>query len=553
MFRLCLIYLFSLTLLVAQDENGVSPNSALSDDETTPPIAAKNNQEESVEILDNILEQIQSLESPSSALELDSDENTAALERLRLKFNELVVGKESLNYFSEEQAETSIQQELVEIFDPLIGEVKSATATSREKDALRNQIELLLQRKEAIDVALNRIRQLLITARANKSQNNTELVAKLEALEKVWASRKEQAQLEYESAKIQLEEKAANSSNAVETASRTIAKFFKTRGLHLLIGIISAIAVFCLLHYGYRYLTKYSPTHNKEELHGTSKFLDGVMHLLTLFLTCFTLLLAFFLCDDWVLLSASLLVFIGIIWALKDKLAELTEEIRLILNIGAVREGERIYYEGLSWQVEKIRAYSRIVNPELDGGRMRIPISSMVGLRSRPCNNKERYFPTSTNDWVILADETFGKVVRQTPNHIELIKLGGSRKTYLTQDFLALSPENLSIAQFRITSSFGVDYKHQSTVTTEITEQLQTFIKKRLVEEMDHKDQLKKLNVEFANAGASSLDFVILADFSSAVAPQYNILKRKVQRLAVEACNEYGWEIPFNQLTIHQV
>jgi hypothetical protein len=47
------------------------------------------------------------------------------------------------------------------------------------------------------------------------------------------------------------------------------------------------------------------------------------------------------------------------------------------------------------------------------------------------------------------------------------------------------------------------------------------------------------------------LDFEIIADFSGKVAQYYNVLARAIQSIAVDACNKYGWVIPFTQLTLH--
>ena len=60
------------------------------------------------------------------------------------------------------------------------------------------------------------------------------------------------------------------------------------------------------------------------------------------------------------------------------------------------------------------------------------------------------------------------------------------------------------------------------------------------------------LRVEFANASASSLDIVIIADFKGSQAPIYNRLRRSIQRWCVDACTENDWEIPFAQMVIHQ-
>lgn len=75
-------------------------------------------------------------------------------------------------------------------------------------------------------------------------------------------------------------------------------------------------------------------------------------------------------------------------------------------------------------------------------------------LHSRPNGERELWFPTDENDWVILSDGTYGKVVQQTPDYVHLVKLGGSRKIIPTADFLSLHPENIS-RNFRLTVVFG--------------------------------------------------------------------------------------------------
>jgi len=64
-------------------------------------------------------------------------------------------------------------------------------------------------------------------------------------------------------------------------------------------------------------------------------------------------------------------------------------------------------------------------------------------------------------------------------------------------------------------------------------------------------EDLVNLKVEFKSAGSSSLDLEILADFSGRAAARHEVLSRALQRIAVDACNRYGWVIPFTQLTVH--
>ena len=62
---------------------------------------------------------------------------------------------------------------------------------------------------------------------------------------------------------------------------------------------------------------------------------------------------------------------------------------------------------------------------------------------------------------------------------------------------------------------------------------------------------LLNLRVEFESAGDSSLNIVVIADFSGQLADVYNRLRRSIQRWCVDAAAEFNWDIPFPQLTVH--
>lgn len=64
--------------------------------------------------------------------------------------------------------------------------------------------------------------------------------------------------------------------------------------------------------------------------------------------------------------------------------------------------------------------------------------------------------------------------------------------------------------------------------------------------------ETQQKTLEFAEAGASSLDLVVIADFKGSQAPIYNRLKRSIQRWCVDAASQYNWDIPFPQLTVHR-
>ena len=114
--------------------------------------------------------------------------------------------------------------------------------------------------------------------------------------------------------------------------------------------------------------------------------------------------------------------------------------------------------------------------------------------------------------------------------YVRLVLLGGSRKTYLTEEFLRKNPNNIS-TNFRLRVTFGIDYQHQKISTHGIPEKLEEALKAELTRDGYGRDIIN-LVAEFKEAGASSLDFEIIADFSGKVAQYHNVLARAIQRIA---------------------
>ena len=92
---------------------------------------------------------------------------------------------------------------------------------------------------------------------------------------------------------------------------------------------------------------------------------------------------------DWVLMGFSLVVLAGLALAARTGLPRFYEQGRLLLNLGDVREGERVIYRGLPWNVETLSFYTTLVNPALTGGEVRLPLIQLPGMNSRPADRSE--------------------------------------------------------------------------------------------------------------------------------------------------------------------
>ena len=200
--------------------------------------------------------------------------------------------------------------------------------------------------------------------------------------------------------------------------------------------------------------------------------------------------------------------------------------------------------------MQKVNIYTSLINPALEGGKIRLPMRDLISLHSRPNGEDELWFPCRKDDWVLLSDDTFGKVLQQTPDYVHIVKLGGTRKVIPTAEFLSLHPANFS-KNFRLEVPFGIDYSHQEIAISKVPKILEVTVQRALIEKID-KELLLSVKVFFTSAAASSLDYRIVVDLDGDLAPRRNALKDLISATCVEACNQHGWVIPFTQITVHQ-
>jgi hypothetical protein len=281
----------------------------------------------------------------------------------------------------------------------------------------------------------------------------------------------------------------------------------------------------------------------------TRLFLLGY-RMLAVLLAALVFLMVLFAAGDLVLFALALVVLLALLLSFRVYLPRYIAEARLFLNVGEVRESERLIYDGVPWRVEALGWYSRLVNPELENGELRVPIAELVGKVSRPVPNEEPWFPCRAGEYVLLGDDTFGLVERQTPEIVQL-KVRGNSVIYATTDFLAAQPRSLSRGSFVAFATFGIDYRHQPIATTEVAPVLRQGVVDTLADS-PVADLVTDILVEFKEAGASSLDYLIVLTLDGAAAPYYFKLGRLIQTACVDVCNARGWVIPFNQLTVHQ-
>ncbi len=436
----------------------------------------------------------------------------------------------------------NLQRELFALLEPALKEMKHATSDVRLKSQIREKILYYEQRIPVLKEALKNISVL------NRANKNKEIRAELIKMNKAWAKQRVFVESELQAKRLQLEKLESQEATLKGNTESFFKDFFQRRGWTLIQAFLAVIGVLILLRL-IRFILAYTLKGYRAEHRGVQfRIIDIALRFATFLFLIIAPMIIFYLEEDWVLFSLGILLLIGMAWTLRQAIPRYWGQLELFLNVGPVREGERLMLDGIPWRVKHINMYSILENPVAELSQ-RVDIDDLVDMRSRPVDDSEPWFPCKRGDWVILKDGVRGKIIGISIEMVQLIQRGGAVYTYNMSEFLALSPKNLS-KSFRIKETIGISYAHQKESTSSIVETLKQAINKRAIDE-GYEEIVQSIQVEFQQANESSLDLVIIADFKGSSADIYNRLRRSIQRWSVDTCSENNWEIPFPQMTLH--
>lgn len=464
----------------------------------------------------------------------------AQIDLVTARIEQLATGVETSDYDLSKRSEFDLQSELQQLVEPFISIMKSATEEARTIERLRRVAQTAQTQADVARRAANGVQGLLGSAQDPESR------ARLQELLNDWQE-KERAAIDLAvSTERQLQTKLNEQGSAAESSGAAIREFLNTRGRNLLFGLLAFGAVFIVMRFAGQAM---GATLRKGRRRSFGRRLFQLVYTLLKGVLSFVAMLAVFnALNDWLLFGLGILVLLAILWFALKTLPSLVEQGTLLLNLGAVQEGERIMFNGIPFLVEKLDFYSDLVNPKLRGGHFTIPVSELAGFHSRPVAEDEVWFPCEEGNVVILEDERWGRVTFQSPEAVVMVDDGGSRHTFEAPAFLALTPRNMSDG-YRTECEFGVDYKHQEIATTQIPRIMAQEVRKD-IEAKFGAEKVRNVAVEFISAGDSSLLYEVEADMTGEADWQWEEVKFALAQFATDSCTRNGWNIPFPHITV---
>lgn len=441
-----------------------------------------------------------------------------------------------------DEAEPDWRDDVALIAQPVLDALKDLTEKPRRLNEIATAVTELGRDIERSDQALVALAPTLEAARDEGVRKS------LEGATKRWTKRQEEATVALEVARARAAALRGERSLGAG-AFTSLVDFAGGRGLTIALALATALGVRKLMRLLPPLVRRCLPGKHDPSNRTRYRLVEysvGALTGLAMLLSVFTV---FYHRGDVLLIGVLVLLSIGLALGTRHLLPRFVGEVRLLVNMGPVREGERVWCRGLPFRVESVNVFSILRNPELHGV-LRVPLAELEALTSRPAAH-ESWFPSSRGDFVVY-EGVATEIVAQSVELIELRTGGGQRFGVPTAEFHAARLHNLSRGDsYGVATSFGLDYAQQSVAAGDAAGRLRDGIRAALVR-AGLGERVRDILVEFSAAAASSLDFLIYVTMDSSTAASFGRVRRLAQRGCIEVCEREGWSIPFAQLTVHR-
>jgi len=466
---------------------------------------------------------------------------------LRQTLESLATGGVDASAFDQraaEQEKGNWRDDVALIAQPVIDSLKDITERPRRIKELNDAIG---QRQEELALATRALQGL---APELALVEDASLEQTLQRIAERWQKRADDATAAIDIARFQVAS-LRGEKPLWRTIWEALLQFATGRGLTLLMAVTAAAAVWFGTRFG---LSGYRRTlRDKGAPESRTRFRLAAysLHAFTGLMMLVAVFIVFYQRGDVLLLGVMILLFVGLALGAKNLLPRYVHEARLLLNIGPIREGERLLMRELPWRVESINMYTVLRNPELHGV-LRVPLKELERMISRPIG-RESWFPTSKGDVVLLeGGKPLVEVLDQTPDTVTLRERGGQMQSVPSADFYRRSMVNLSRGgSFGVRGRFRIDYDQRRKALDEVPRALRNAVRESLAAS-DLAEFVKEVEVEFEEAGDSALVFWLFATLDSRAAKSYWRLQRLMQAACLRTCITRGWTIPFPHLSLVQ-
>ncbi|MBX2810017.1 MAG: hypothetical protein KTR20_15465, partial [Cellvibrionaceae bacterium] len=279
------------------------------------------------------------------------------------------------------------QQDLELIFEPLLGQLREISERPRLIESLETKIEYWQNREAQLHNAVNNLR-------VNREQIASKSIKKeVSLLLETAESRHKSAQQKLSLLVNELQALKQEKNPLWTTIGDIVRDIVIVMIVHFFLAVAAAFLMYQLLRVLAAIFIFIASRLRSRQVVFVERTITLVRTILGVILGVLVYLIVLYSFAEWLLLVISVLILAGLILGMKEVLPSYFAEVKTLLNLGSVRQGERIIYQGLPWKLSRLNVHTHLHNPALHG-HFRVPLGDIVSMSSRPYHNDEPWFPT---------------------------------------------------------------------------------------------------------------------------------------------------------------
>lgn len=461
-------------------------------------------------------------------------------------FEQTVLGGIDLSLFTEVKADPNAsnianynwQQEILIILQPYFAEMQRATEKTRQIDLLHEEQKELVKKIELARIGLETLEGIDKEALNEHSQK---LLAKIKD---EWSDRLKSLEHQENIVDLKLLD-LTDTRHFLKKFTDNLWLFIRHEGVALLLAFGFSISAYYIFSQLIMLFTRYQKRDKTRVINFKWRLTLLILQAVNIILSICIFLVILHTSGNIMLFGLAALLLIFIVISLRNTIPNYIHRLRVFLNLGQAREGERVIYNDIPWEISKINLYNvYLTNPLLDNGQLRVTIDLLDKIYSRHTNTDELWFPSRKGDFLLLPDKRIVYVIRQTPESVYLDH-NGSTIVMPTAEFYKLKFSNLSRG-YNLTLNFTLEDTPENRLSFKEVEQE---ISHGILREMKRMHEslptcVKRISLTVRQLITSNTtSYQLIVDMTANSAKYYLEAKGALNSAVIISAREKSWNI----------
>lgn len=460
-------------------------------------------------------------------------------------FEQTVLGGIDLSLFETPEHEAvkadlnyNWQQEVIQILQPFFAQMQRATEKARTKDLLIEDNKELENKIVVASLGLETLNSISPEELSPKS------LKMLNKVNEEWSDKLKSLEHQKNIVELKLQDLTDTRSFFVRITDN-LWDFSKNEGLSLVFAVVASLVSYYFINKFVHLYAAYQHRDRKRALNFKWRFLLLIFQAINILFSIALFLVILHTSGNIMLFGIVVLILFMLVLSFRATIPNYLNRLRIFLNLGQAREGERIIYNDIPWEISKINLSNvYLTNPLLDNGELHVSIDLIEKFYSRETVTDELWFPSRKGDFLLLPDKRIVKVIRQTP---EAIYLDHEGATILmsTAEFYKLKFSNLSRG-YSLTLNLTLESLLEDRLNFTSIQSIMTTDLQNAISQTDESLENAIKNITFSIRqllSETTISYQIIVEMTGQSAKSYALAKAALNLSVINIAHQQNWKL----------